>query len=325
MKKNILLTSLILTITAACSPDKLPKYTVIQGLRVLTLVSDLPELNFDGTTFTFSSAVNITPVVSDLYGSGRSLLLDVEFCLDPGISLGSIPRCELQATRTTVVTAQAVATTATFDAPNYTGSLAAVTVDFSTASASALAIIGARFLAASTANQYNGVAMVIIVKLYPASASSTDESQTVTAMKRVILSSAAKVTKNSNPTGLEVRSGSTEIASLPTSNTELNAFLPTAQAETYTEYNVSGTLVSKTETLETTWFLTGPAEIECARKKECTSDGLFKLSRTKVNEVNLFYAPVQSLPSGRGRVLIAVARDNRGGIMMKRYLTGTGP
>ena len=113
--------------------------------------------------------------------------------------------------------------------------------------------------------------------------------------------------------------------SLPTTDTAMTAFLPANQEEPYSFMDESGNILSKTESLETTWFFTGPADIKCANDKACTSDGLFKLSRTNLNETNLFYAPQTATPTTRGRVLIAVARDNRGGNMVKRYCVGTCP
>jgi hypothetical protein len=252
-------------------------------------------------------------------------LLDAEFCLDPGIGIGAIPRCIGNATRTVVVSGQAVAASATFLAPNYTGSLAAISVDLTTATATTLALASARFSAAGTSAQYNGLAWIVLIKIYPATASAGDESVGVTAMKRIVFSSAARATKNTNPSGLEIREAGTEIAALPGSDSTLTAFLPSNQGESYSEYNIAGALLSKNETIETTWFLTGPEDAECARKKDCTTDGLFKLSRSRINESNVFFAPKVSTPSTRGRVLIAIARDGRGGQMVKRYCTGTCP
>ena len=60
---------LVLPLIAACSSETMPNYSVVQGLRVLGLNLDYPEVNFDGTTFSTPGAttlVQVTPVVSDL-------------------------------------------------------------------------------------------------------------------------------------------------------------------------------------------------------------------------------------------------------------------
>ncbi len=305
---------------SACSNMKLPQYKVIQGLRVLALASDSPELLYDGTTFTPNS-VNITPWVSDVFGAGRALKYNVEWCLDPGIALGVIPSCSGNPTRTVVASDQAVAASADFLAPNYTGSLADVTVDFSLASAAAQAIISARFLSAKNDEKYNGLSLLVIYEIYV----SNEPSKKITSFKRIIISDASKPVKNSNPSGLEIRQSGVEITALPSINASLEAYLPSAQAESFSVMNPSGTLTAKVETLETTWFLTGPEDVECSNKKDCTTDGLFSLTRTRLGEFNSFSVPLQGTPAARGRVLISVARDGRGGMMGKRYCTGACP
>ena len=305
---------------SACSDNTLPKYTVIQGLRVLALVSDAPEINFDGASFT-PSTVNIMPIVSDLYGSGRTLNYNLEWCLDLGIALGATPTCVGNPTRKILVTDQAVSTTATFLAPNYTGSLGANAVDFSAATAPSLAIINQKFSVSSSAIQYNGLALIVVYEIYP----SGSPAQKISSFKRIIFSSAAKAAKNNNPSGLEIRKDGTEISALPSVESTMEAYLPAVQAESYSLMNSDGSLTSKTEALDTTWFLTGPADVDCSKKKECTTDGLFLMSRTLLGELNTFYVPQVDVPVTRGRVLMAIARDDRGGVVVKRYCTGVCP
>ena len=322
MKSSLLKISYLMVLFfTACSAEKLPKFTVVQGLRVLGLRSSVPEIGFDGATFTPNS-VNITPVVSDIYGAGRTLKFHVEFCLDPGISLGATPNCENNPTRTVVgASEQTVVDSADFLAPNYMGSLTPVAVDFSTASGTALAIMTQKYAASTSTQLFNGLNLLVVFELYP----SGEESSKVTSFKRIVFSGATKTVKNSNPSGLEIRKNGVEISSLPSVESELDAYLPTSQAESFSLMNLDGSVSTKTEVLETTWFLTGPADIECSKKKECTTDGLFSMSRTRLGEMNTFYIPEVSVPTSRGRVLIGIARDDRGGVITKRYCTGTCP
>jgi hypothetical protein len=311
---------LALMFLTACSASTLPKYSVVQGLRVLGLVSDVPEINFDGATFT-PNTVNLTPVVSDIYGAGRTLKYNIEFCLDPGISLGATPNCVSNPTRTVVASDQNVVATATFLAPNYMGSLTPIAVDFSTASAAALTVMAAKFASVTATQLFNGLNLLVVFEIFP----DGDTSAKITSFKRIVFSAATKVTKNANPTGLEIRENGAEITTFPAVDSAMEAFLPTAQAENFSLMNSDGTLTAKTEVLETTWFLSGPAEVECSKKKECTTDGLFQMTRTRVGELNPFYVPQVATPTSRGRVLIGVARDDRGGAMIKRYCVGTCP
>jgi hypothetical protein len=315
-----LLSLIVIVFISACGSDKLPKFTVLQGLRVLAIESNPPEINFDGATFT-PAIVNFTATLSDLYGTGRALSYNLEWCLDPGIAMGAIPTCVGNPTRKIEMSAQSVALAGTFLAPNFTGSFALPAINFSTATASSLAAIASGFSSATSAQRFNGLNLIVIYEVFP----TASPSEKVSSFKRVVISAATKAVKNSNPSGLEIRQNGTEITSLPTTESMLDAFLPAAQAESYSLMNDDGSTTAKTETLETTWFLTGPPEIECSRKKECSTDGLFSMSRTRVGELNTFYIPQVAVPTARGRILIGVARDDRGGIVVKRYLTGIGP
>lgn len=318
--KKLILVLFCMYFVSACSPSDLPKYTSLQSLRVLALNVDAPEINFDGTTFT-PNTINLMPWISDLYGAGRALSYNLEWCLDPGISFGAKPTCAGNPTRTLIAQAQAVALSATYLAPNYTGSLDPIAVNFATASASALALLGQSFLSATSAQQYNGISLILIYEVYP----NSNLALKVSSFKRVIISSASKVTKNQNPSGLEIRQNGAEIGALPVVDSEMTAYLSSAEAENYNVKNSNGALLNKTESLDTTWFFTAPEDVKCANDKACTSDGSFKLSRTKFGEANLFFAPQTTLPITRGRILVAVTRDNRGGNVAKRYCFGTCP
>jgi hypothetical protein len=303
----------------ACANEKLPKYTVLQGLRVLALQADLPEVNFNGATF--SDTVQLIPVVSDLYGSGRALKYNFQVCLDLGIALGAIPNCEGNPTQTILASNQSVTSaTGSFKTPNYSGTVDPVSINLSTAfSVSALGIISSKFLNAATYEQFNGLNLILYYELFP----DGDEALMVKAFKRLVFSSSAKAVKNANPTGLAIQDESgVEIIALPTVESKLQADLPSVSAESYSLMDDDGLISIKTERLETTWFLTGNENIADSKDKEKTTDGLFLLSRTLVGELNTFYPPQVSTPTARGRVLIGIARDDRGGITTKRYVDG---
>ena len=320
--RRILFSFIFLLFLPACSTSKLPRYSIIQGMRVLALTLDQPEINYNGSTFTPSS-VQLTPTISDLYGGGRSLQASIEWCLDPGIALGVTPTCKGNATRVVVGENQAITNTATFLSPNYTGSLNPITIDLTLASQSIQSILSASFLALKPYQQYNGINFLIFYTLSPVS----DSTQAITTFKRLVVSGSSKASKNQNPSGLSIQDSTTgiEMTSLPTIQTSLTAYVPASQAENYSEETTSGTFNSKTESIQTEWFFTGPSDPECSKKKECTSDGYFKLARSIPSEINVFYPPSAATPTTRGRILVGVVHDSRGGNSVKRYCDGICP
>jgi len=317
---------LVFPLIAACSSETMPNYSVVQGLRVLGLNLDYPEVNFDGTTFSTPGAttlVQVTPVVSDLYGAGRSLNYNLYHCVDPGVGLGAVPTCAGNPTRVSVQSAQSVAATADFLSPNYTGTLSPVTLDLAagTLGATISGLYSAKYASLTSIQKFNGFSILIFFELYPTS----DESKKITTFKRLIVSGPMKTVKNANPSTLNFINNGVNLnltQALPTLESSVDAFVPASDFETYSALDSSGNPTVLTESIETAWFLTGPEDIKCSKKKDCTPDGLFTLSRTVPGELNLFHPPEVSLPSGRGRVLIGIAKDNRGGSKVTRICDG---
>jgi hypothetical protein len=308
-----------------CSSDTMAKYNIVQGLRTLALIADHPEINFDGTSFT-PSTVSITPVISDIYGSNRALSYNLYWCIDPGIGLGVTPSCTLSPSLVADPSLQNVTISApsgTFTSPNFTGALSPITLNFTSAfmGSSVFQYYTAKLTSLTPAQLFNGYSILVFFELYP----TADPTQKITAFKRIVFSGNTKTPKNQNPNGLEIRLDGTEISGLPTTEKRLEAYVPSTEAESYLFMNADGSLSSITEKIETTWFLTGPSDIKCSNTKSCTPDGVLTLSRTIPGELNLFSPPQVSTPTSRGRVLMGIARDERGGAMLRRYVDGTGP
>jgi hypothetical protein len=304
---------------AGCSSDKLPNFTTIQSLRVLAVTASSPELNFDGTTLAPSS-VTFTPWIADPYGAGRALTATAYWCVDPGVGAGVTPTCEGNPTRTAVFTDQAVGTSATFLAPNYIGEAAPFNIDFSAAPAPTQALIASAFVSARADQRYNGIALLVFYELTPVST----PADRVQSFRRVLVSDPSKPAKNQNPPAPIVRLDGTEITAFPGFVARLDAYVPASAEENYLFLNTQGTFTPLQERVETTWYLTGPADVPCSVKEECTTDGLFSLTRTRPGELNKFTPPAVALPTTRGRVLVAVARDGRAGNAVKRYCDGSG-
>jgi len=156
-------------ILAGCSPNQLPDYDLLKGLRVLAMPVDLPEV-------APGAQVNITPVVSDIPGAGRTLSWKASGCVDPGVGIGAIPSCELAADQASLGSG-----TVALSAPSFTQALSSIAVTIPAS------ILDHRL----ASDQYNGVAYLVTFDI-----SAADGSK-VSSFKRVIASN--KATKNANP------------------------------------------------------------------------------------------------------------------------------
>jgi hypothetical protein len=93
---------------SGCGGEKMPKYSILQSLRVIGLLTNPPEVDFDGVSTFTPSTFTLTPVISDLYGGTRSLRYNLYHCIDPGVGLGAIPSCTGNPTRFDVEVARDV-------------------------------------------------------------------------------------------------------------------------------------------------------------------------------------------------------------------------
>lgn len=317
-------TAIVLTTSfSACSNGTKPRYSIIQGLRVLALTLDQPEVNYSAGTFT-PATVNLSPWISDLYGSGRALSMNVYICLDPGVGLGATPNCTSSAISTlsyqSILKNQAVANSATFLSPNYTGALASIPISLASLGTTINAAVSSGSFSMSSAESYNGYSVLIFFELY----ATADPTTKITSFKRLVFSGGSKATKNQNPSGFQIQFGGTEITSLPTAVSDLLAYAPSTSAENYLSLDDTGNYTAKTESLLATWYLTGPSDVSCSKDANCTPDGTLALAFTNLGQANTF-TPPKSGVSSRGRVLIGVLKDDRGGNQVKRYCDGICP
>ena len=313
-----LLPALLLFSLSACSPETMPRYATVQGLRVLGLglsgAGSEAETSFNGAAFNPSS-LQVTPVLSDLYGEGRALSFNLYYCLDPGVGLGAPPTCEGNATRVDVSQNANVGPSGTFVSPEFTGTPAlGLSIDLSAMPPATLALYSGRFASLTPVQRFNGIAILVFFELFP-TASPADK---ITTFKRLFISEGR--TLNQNPgTGLSIAlEDGAPLVSFPTVETFLKAEVPASNLETYAAQDSSGNAQTLTESIEVAWFLTGPADIECSNDKDCTTDGYLALSRTSPSELNRFTPPKVPTPVGRERVLIGIVKDNRGGSSVLR-------
>lgn len=274
MKK--LLAILGILACTSCNKNNFPLYVQLGGLRVLTLkaLSNQSEVN-PGT-----SGIVLQPVISDLNGGGRTLSVSVQTCADTNLS-GAPNGC---ANPDSTSTSSFSSTTLSSDG-TYTGLAPTITVNVPAAPAN--------YAAATSSEQYNGVPYLVFYTI------SAPDGSSVTALKRIIVSSPGKTPKNQNPAISGVTGNGTSLAASNTFGTSvytLNISFSVGP-ETYQTMNPDGSTTTQTESLSTTWFYT---------------DGSTEFDRTYDTDANQ-WTPPSSHPGGRAAVLVTVTRDNRDG------------
>lgn len=224
MRALILISSFL--VLGACSQDDLPKYSKLDGLRILALDLNTPEIQNPSAG---AQTVQLTPYLSDIGGSG-SIDLTIQSCLDRGVSFGAEPTCEGAADVTTTNS------TLTFADAERTGPAAAITVNFT---------IPANLLSQYAAPlRFNGVAYLITV-------TATRGTATLKSFRRILLSTK---TPNQNPGIADVLAEGTTLSNLPAGETNLS-FSTNTNPESYQYMNTKEEVSNLTETFETTWFI----------------------------------------------------------------------
>lgn len=259
---------------SACSKDDLPDFNKLENMRVLAFQVNTPEVNPGAT-------VTVTPIISDI--NATSLNYTAQTCLDPGISVGAEPTCESNPTKQVI--ASQVGLTIPGVAESWTG----------VADAFAVTVPAANIIFANklTQEKYNGVSFLVEYIL------TNNLGTTLRTVKRIIVSDSAKTTKNTNPLVTQVYADGVVMNTL-TLDTKVNVTtdLAMTSAESYLVQNGDGSTSSLTENLSVTWFIT---------------DGKTKYFRSENIKSNEYSTPV-ALPAGRSAYLIAVAKDDRGGL-----------
>ncbi len=266
---------------SSCGNDGLPDYFLLDRLRVLATTNSVAASEFSA-----GDSVTLSFHISDPKGAGRTLSYSVQACVDPGISIGLTPTCAGNPTATTAITGSLVPGSA---ATNYYGVLTPPA--FTVPAAGIVFINPLTGTARSAADQYNGVAYLVVMTL----TASTTES--VTAFKRIIVST--KTTKNQNPTfsspELLFAGASAASYTLTTDALTIAAQVSTSSSESYSAQNADGSFTASTEKLTLTWLV---------------SSGKMRLSRSDLGVDNRF-TPESPLPAVTS--FIAVLRDDRGG------------
>lgn len=277
MKRSLLLFGLGLFALAACQENTLPKYEVLGGLRILALRADQGSQFSGQAEFLPGDSVVVTPYVS-FYRVSAAVSYTATACPDPGVNVGASASCDGVAG---AVALGSGTVTLTGGGSN-TGQANSFTVS----------IPGNVLDNRRPIDQYNGVSYLVVYKLTSA------DGQSTSAVKRLLVSSASKTTKNQNPSVTALTAGGSPLTTLPGGEVELGISFPASARESYSSMLTSGGLETRTEDLLTTFFIT---------------DGTLKYGRV-VDAQTSTYTPPSSAPTDHTAVLVAVVRDPRGGV-----------
>jgi len=272
---RLILISLFLV---ACGDMDQKKYYELNGLRILGIIADLPEINSAQT-------VNLTPYLSYTDGGDTTLDISYKACIDPGITFGAQVTCDNYPASSVQTATTTFSTNAIGSANFYTGAMNQIPIPIPT---SAFTILATR----DSQIKFNGLDYIVIFTI-------TDQAKpqnTLKVIKRISLTTKTS-SLNINPTlGGPILADGSELTTFPTSVTKLSLDGPSS-AQAYDYESASG-LSSQDEIMTATWF---------------ASAGEFKYSRSDADAQNEF-DPVGKT-SG---VFVAVYRDNRGGIVITK-------
>lgn len=233
---------LLLLTLAGCSDSNLPDYYELRGLQVLALKADPPEVDPTAGPAT----VNVTPLLTDIKGAGRTLTYTVETCLDPGVNLGAIPSCEKDPAKTSQ------SGTVALTAPRYTEAVAALSVS----------VPPTVFAGRTEADKYNGVPFLILYRLQ------SSDGEKELAFRRILATTRA--VRNVAPSLVEIQKEGTAITSLPSEKSPLTPKIG-GSAESYSLMATDGSLQERKESLTVTWFIS-EGEMKFARTVDETSN-----------------------------------------------------
>ncbi len=276
MKKSIILLLTSISIFS-CSKDDLPDFNKIESPRIIAIIANKPEANP-------GDMITITPVISDLKAT-TGVSDSIQVCVDLGIAFGASVSCEGNPTKTVVRSLHLLNDPGITD--NWTGA-----ADPATFTLPNDAII---FNQRSDQDKYNGVNYIIEYTLHSPSGVN------IKAIKRIAVTEVTKTNKNLNPLFTDIFANNVSMVNLPVGGmVNLTNDLTNASAENYSIKDAQGNLKNYTEELTVTWFIT---------------DGETKFYRSLVGGTNEYTGP-GSAPAGRSAYIFAVARDDRGGVVV---------
>jgi hypothetical protein len=268
----------LLFLLVSCGNDDLKKYSRLEGLRILAITADAPEINSAAT-------VNLTPYLSYTNGGDTTLNVSYEACIDPGIAFGAEVSCDTYEPAQVVTGSTTYNTSLIGSANYYTGPMASIGVAIPASAFVALGLLDSDL-------QFNGVDMLVIFTITDQS----NPSATLKVLKKISLTSKTSGLNNNTTLGGDMQVNGSNIAAFPTSKVNLSLDSPSA-GESYDFITADG-LTTLNERTSISWF---------------SNVGAFQFSRTDADEAVEF--DPEGATAG---VLVGVYRDNRGGVVVIR-------
>lgn len=269
MKALYLLISLLMI---SCGGDDFEEQSKLSSLKVLAITADTPEINAAAT-------VTLTPLISYVDGSGATLNYNWEACPDPGIDYGADLNCD-SAVSGTKLNGTGAFNTSSISGTHYTGNATDISV--------AVPAAAFTYLASTTSDiQYNGVDYIVFLTY-----TDSTNSKSISAIKRIKLSTKAGGDLNTNPTIGSIQFNSSNLAAYPASEGTITLASPSAAQSYSLQTNIG--LKSFSEKMYISWY---------------SNTGEFLFNRTDIGENNTF------TPEGTTGVFVAVYRDGRGGVV----------
>jgi hypothetical protein len=266
-------------LTLNCGSNDFKKYSQLEGLRVLAIVADKPQINPNQ-----ENAITLQPYISFVDGGETTLKIQYEACPDPGVGGGAKISCKNANEELSVKGEYTFATEDFEDQRFYTGFLPEQTIVLP------LALTGVFNLLESSV-QFNGFNYLVTFHI-------SDESsdQSITSYKIISLSSKEPEALAQNPSisgGIEVDGA--EATGFPEGNVRLsvNGIAPPRQYEILTPSGMK--IINEGQFI--TWF---------------SSSGELEFTRTDAD------ASVKFSSKKNEGVIVAVVRDGRGGMTVLR-------
>lgn len=223
---------LILIFIASCGNDDMKKYSRLEGLRILAITADSPEINAPAT-------VNLTPFLSYTDGGDTTLDISYEACLDPGISYGAQVSCDTYESSQKLTGSTSFDTSILGSANYYTGNMTAIPITIPPWAFVALSALDQDL-------QFNGVDMIVIFTITDQS----DSSKKLKSIKRISLTT--KSSLNTNPSVSDILGNANTLNSFPNSKISLS-MVGTSEPESY-EYQGANGLETLSEKMTISWF-----------------------------------------------------------------------
>ncbi len=262
----------------SCNSPNFPKEQQLGGFRVLGIQANTPEVSVSS----LPAVVQLTPILSDLGGGGRSITIQGVACLDYGFVSGNAPSCDGVPGKTDLLIpafspGSAAANSQLFGSPSYTGALPAISVTIP------VGVTAGR----SAVEQYNGVSYLVILKF------STGD-RVISTFKKILVST--RPTPQTNPDLTAVLANGSSLSTLPATEVKLTANVVGNLSYDYQDQ--AGAVKTLTKKLEVSYF---------------TTDGELKQASVEPNVTNKWIPPAAA-PAGRPATIVAVVYDLFGGM-----------